>query len=275
MKALAWDDKPQYLEELKVILKEDYDINLEIETKIRSFLARYKKDGPWDFVVIDLVQEKESGNADPYAGYELAQKCREISVKLPIFIVTSHQAAISRRSIRIQRPSFICSKDMDVGWMAMDIYESLESLNIIKEIKGKKVFIGHGHSVLWKDLKEFIQDRLNLEWEEFNHESPAGINITERLTAMLDEACFAFHILTAEDEHRDGSKHARENVIYEAGLFTSKLGFQRAIILLEEGCEEFSNIYGLGFIRFPKGNIRAIFEDVRKVLERERIIKVD
>ena len=56
------------------------------------------------------------------------------------------------------------------------------------------------------------------------------------------------------------------NVVHEAGLFQGRLGFSRAIILLEESCEEFSNIHGLGQIRFPKGNIKAVFEDVRQLL---------
>jgi predicted nucleotide-binding protein len=50
----------------------------------------------------------------------------------------------------------------------------------------------------------------------------------------------------------DGKLHARLNVIHEAGLFQGRLGFNKAIILLEEGCEEFSNIHGLGHIPFPK-----------------------
>ena len=79
--------------------------------------------------------------------------------------------------------------------------------------------------------------------------------------------------MTAEDEQSGGRLHARMNVIHEAGLFQGRLGFERAIVLLEEGCEEFSNIQGLGQIRFPKGNIRAIFEDVRQVLEREGLLE--
>ena len=50
--------------------------------------------------------------------------------------------------------------------------------------------------------------------------------------------------------------------------------FQTAILLLEEGCAEFSNIQGLGQIRFPKGKISATFEEIRKVLEREELIRV-
>lgn len=34
-------------------------------------------------------------------------------------------------------------------------------------------------------------------------------------------------------------------LIHEAGLFQGHLGFEQAILLLEDGCEEFSNIYGL------------------------------
>jgi predicted nucleotide-binding protein len=78
--------------------------------------------------------------------------------------------------------------------------------------------------------------------------------------------------MTAEDEQSDGQLHARMNVIHEAGLFQGRLGFQRAIVLLEDGCEEFSNIQGLGQIRFPKGDIRAVFEEVRQVLEREGLL---
>ena len=90
---------------------------------------------------------------------------------------------------------------------------------------------------------------------------------------MLDAAAVAFIILTAEDEQADGKMHARLNVIHEVGLFQGRLGFTKAIVLLEEGCEQFSNIEGLGQIRFPAGRISAVFEEVRRVLEREGLIE--
>jgi predicted nucleotide-binding protein len=89
---------------------------------------------------------------------------------------------------------------------------------------------------------------------------------------MLDSAAIAFLIMTGEDEQIDGTVHARMNVVHEAGLFQGRLGFTRAIVLLEDGCQQFSNIQGLGQIRFPKGNIKAAFEEIRQVLERERIV---
>lgn len=141
-----------------------------------------------------------------------------------------------------------------------------------EERVGDRVVIGHGRSALWRELKDFVADRLRLPWDEFNRVSVAGVATVERLQEMLDHSCFALLVATAEDETADGDLHARQNVIHEIGLFQGRLGFGRAIVLLEEGCEEFSNIHGLGQIRFPKGNIAACFEDVRKVLERESVL---
>jgi predicted nucleotide-binding protein len=93
----------------------------------------------------------------------------------------------------------------------------------------------------------------------------------ERLLKMLDGAAFAFLVMTAEDPQPDGRLRARENVVHEVGLFQGRLGFKRAIVLLEEGCDEFSNIQGLGQIRFPRGNIAAKFEEIRLVLDREGV----
>jgi len=138
---------------------------------------------------------------------------------------------------------------------------------------GNNVFIGHGSSPVWKDLKNFIQDRLHLPWDEFNRVPVAGFSNIERLSEMLDQAAIAFLIMTAEDEQVDGKLHARMNVVHESGLFQGKLGFEKGIILIENGCEDFSNIHGLGQIRFPKGNISAVFEEIRRVLEREGLIK--
>lgn len=139
----------------------------------------------------------------------------------------------------------------------------------VKESSKSKIFIGHGHSLVWLELKNFLSDRLELECDEFNRVSTAGIATTERLQAMLKVSGFAFLIMTGEDEQFDGEIRARENVVHEVGLFQGSLGFEKAIVLLEDGCEQFSNITGLGQIRFPKGNIGAAFEKIREVLERE------
>lgn len=149
---------------------------------------------------------------------------------------------------------------------------SEEPMRPLPENQPKSVFIGHGRSHVWRQLKDFLTERMGLRCDEFNSEAAAGISTTERLETMLGLAGFAFLVMTAEDTYADATTHARENVIHEAGLFQGRLGFRRAIILLEEGCTQFSNIHGLTHIPFPKSNLSAVFEDVRRVLEREQMV---
>jgi len=73
--------------------------------------------------------------------------------------------------------------------------------------------------------------------------------------------------MTGEDKTESGELHPRLNVVHEAGLFQGRLGFHRAIVLLEEGTTEFSNIYGVEQIRFK--NIREVFGDVVASIYRE------
>ena len=89
------------------------------------------------------------------------------------------------------------------------------------------------------------------------------------LEDMAAKSSLALLVLTAEDEQSDKSMRARQNVVHETGLFQGKLGFNRAIVMLEEGAEKFSNLAGIQQLRFSNGNIREAFGDVLVVLKRE------
>ncbi len=172
----------------------------------------------------------------------------------------------------LQQPKLVCDELSNIARKAGSHIARKSRRRRGADIVGTNVFIGHGRSLLWKELKDFLQDRLNLPWDEFNRVPVAGVTNIARLSEMLDAAAFAFLVVTGEDELADGTLQARMNIVHEAGLFQGRLGFSKAIILLEERCKEFSNIQGLGQIRFPKGRINAVFEDVRAVLEREGVL---
>jgi len=167
----------------------------------------------------------------------------------------------------------ICQAAAEIATKAASHLERKARKSRAAERIGTNVFIGHGRSQVWRDLKDFLQDRVKLPWDEFNRVPVAGVTNIARLAEMLDAAAIAFVVMTAEDEMADRVLQARMNVIHEAGLFQGRLGFSKAILMLEEGCEQFSNIEGLGQIRFPTGNISAAFEEVRRVLEREGLIE--
>jgi hypothetical protein len=62
---------------------------------------------------------------------------------------------------------------------------------------------------LWRELKDFIVDRLELPWDEFNREAVAGYSTTARLQAMMQQAGFALLVMTADVERADATLHAR------------------------------------------------------------------
>lgn len=182
-----------------------------------------------------------------------------------------HQEVIARIAA-IQVPADLADELSQIARKAGSHMERKEKRARREQRVGTNVFIGHGRSPLWRELKDFVVGRLQLPYEEFNRVPVAGVTNIARLSEMLDGAGCALIVLTAEDEQADGAMQARMNVIHEAGLFQGRLGFTKAIVLLEESCAEFSNIQGLGQIRFPRGNIGAAFEEVRAVLEREGMI---
>lgn len=131
------------------------------------------------------------------------------------------------------------------------------------------VFIGHGRSLAWRDLKDHLQDKHGIKIEAYECGARAGHTIRDILEDMASKSSFAILVLTGEDEQSDGLLRARQNVIHETGIFQGRLGFARAILLLEEGVEEFSNVQGVQYVRFTKSSIKETFGEVLATLRRE------
>ncbi len=132
-----------------------------------------------------------------------------------------------------------------------------------------RIFIGHGRSLIWRDLKDHLQDKHGLSVEAYEIGSRAGHSIRDILEDMLAKSTFAVLVLTGEDTTDTGALRARQNVIHETGLFQGRLGFSKVVVLLEEGTEEFSNIHGIEQIRFSRGNIKETYGEVLAVIKRE------
>ena len=97
----------------------------------------------------------------------------------------------------------------------------------------------------------------------------AGHVIRDILRDMMSKSAFALLVLTGDDKIDGAMYRARQNVVHETGLFQGHLGFSRAIVLLEEGVEDFSNIEGVERIPFKKDNIKETFGYVLATLRRE------
>ena len=131
------------------------------------------------------------------------------------------------------------------------------------------IFIGHGRNTAWRDLKDHLTDKQGYTVSAYEVGARAGHTIRDILQDLLVKSSFALLVLTAEDETSAGAMRARQNVIHELGLFQGKLGFPRAIALVEKDVELLSNMDGVQQLRFSKDNIAEVYGDVIATLRRE------
>ncbi|MDZ7732830.1 MAG: nucleotide-binding protein [Acidimicrobiia bacterium] len=130
------------------------------------------------------------------------------------------------------------------------------------------IFIGHGRDTQWRELRDHLQDQHGYDVLAYETAPRAGWLVGDVLEEMLSRASFAVLVMTAEDETADGAQ-ARQNVVHEVGLCQGRLGLTRAIPLKENGVNVFSNLAGVNWITFDRGNIQAAFGEVLGALKRE------
>jgi predicted nucleotide-binding protein len=147
--------------------------------------------------------------------------------------------------------------------------QDLDKSRIIISPKPLSIFIGHGGDTQWRLLKDHLHEIHGFAVDAYEIAPRAGKSVKEVLQDMLNKNSIALLVLTGEDIKNYDEIHARQNVVHELGLFQGRLGFERAMIILEEGVKEFSNISGVNQIRFSKGNIREVYGDVLGVIKRE------
>lgn len=227
--------------------------------ELREDVKKIKSHASQEDLFQDMIPKGKYISSDMRALHGRIQCPMHIAIKTNIWEQFSYGSMAAELGKLAKGARFYSEKRLKMGGMS------------VARTTGK-IFIGHGRSPVWLRLDKFLRETLGLQTDEFETLSPAGLSHTERLRQMMDGACFAFLVMTGDEEHADGTRHARESVIHEVGLFQGRLGFERAIVMLEEGCQEFLNIVGHGQIRFPRGDIQARYEEVRKVLQRERLI---
>ncbi|MGH4015018.1 MAG: PfkB family carbohydrate kinase [Pseudonocardiaceae bacterium] len=126
-------------------------------------------------------------------------------------------------------------------------------------LQPKGVFIAHGANPEWLAVQRFIEERFNLPVYSFESSSWGGHQVTEALANYLEKCSFAICVLTAEDFTGDGRKLARQNVVHEVGLFQGRHGFDRVMVLAEEGCNFVPQAAKPHTISFPHNGIDRTF----------------
>lgn len=125
-----------------------------------------------------------------------------------------------------------------------------------EDIVKNKIFIVHGHDEALKyQLSDWLR-KIGVEPIILHEQANGGTSsILDKLERYSDVDC-AIALFTADDVGSEKGKElqprARQNVVFEAGMFLGKLGKKRVIVLYEEGIESPGDLGGCVYIPADK-----------------------
>lgn len=235
-RALAWDDRPaDFLDGLKNKLEKSR-VSVEVTSQLEDFNELFHESGPWDFVILDVVDNASEPEEPVNAGIRLAEIVRRANPSIPIIFLTEAEDIILRGDIRTSKPILIKPKSSSRALLAFDI------VDFVKEnlYDYSKVFIIYGHGKKASGFKDKVIHSLKKHGVETVLISPENVmtSISDGLVDAM-RSCAAFvAICTPDDKVGEDWYQPRQNVLLEIGMAMAlSNGFQRLVILQRSGSE--------------------------------------
>jgi hypothetical protein len=180
--------------------------------------------------------------------------------------------------LSILRSYLAVHDDSFVGRIADEIRAGriLDAVDIANQKSPKKHVISQDERALmqgtWAPPHINIESRIGAAQEPAARSQELARQL-EKLAAHLGRAgkpaagprarAPVFFIITAAQEEA-----ARASVVHQASLLQRRVAVARPMILVEEGSGKIPGMEGVEQIRFPKGDIAAAFEEIRRMLEK-------
>lgn len=123
-----------------------------------------------------------------------------------------------------------------------------------------KVFIVHGHDGELKEKVARLLENQDIEPIILSEKANLGKTIIEKIEAYADTVGTAICLFTADDEMKDGSKRARQNVVFETGYFFGKIGRECTIIIAEPETINLSDLSGVVYVNNAHWEIDVLKE---------------
>jgi hypothetical protein len=146
-------------------------------------------------------------------------------------------------------------------------FELAVAPDVVEPRQPFRVFVGHGSDHEWRILRDSLRDHHDFDIEAFEGRPRAGKTIRDVIEEMAFHATAAVLVLTRADELADGTWHGRQNVIHELGFFQARLGWDRALIVVENGVILPSNLDGTQQVRYASGHIEGAVGEVVATLK--------
>lgn len=120
--------------------------------------------------------------------------------------------------------------------------------------RSKKIFIVHGHDISSRAEVELLIKKIGYEPIVLFKQASGGKTIIEKFEEETESVVFAIILYTACDYGRDKQEskeqpRARQNVVFEHGYLSAKLGRSRVCALVEPGIEVPGDLAGVVYIQ--------------------------
>jgi len=267
-----------------VIIDDDFSTELLVEQlRLRGYAAERVHEAlsgeqladkvrDADIVLIDLVlpgvQLPASGSR--YAGLQVYRDIRDLDHSKLVAVFSLHMLPEVGDIVDSDDRLAFISKTSGMQHIVSEIDQLLGRSNTPS---APAPFIVHGHAEKDKlALKNYLQNTLGTPEPIILHEQAnRGTTVIEKLERFGTPDRFVFVLLTPDDiassadQSNDVKWRARQNVIFELGLFMGLLGRRSGkVILLHRGPLELpSDLAGLVYISIENG-IPSAGEDIRR-----------
>jgi len=186
---------------------------------------------------------------------------------------------LSQKDVRIdstERPGTLINilKDIESRLTALgEAFANSKKDSENREDYSRRIFIVHGHDGELKNELARLLERLGFEPIILHEQPDRGQTIFAKLHGEMADVGFAFIILTSDDvgatvsEADDLKPRARQNVIFEHGLFSGFLKPERVCAIRRGDVEIPSDLHGVLYKTLPIGNsIRSIALEIANEL---------
>lgn len=131
-----------------------------------------------------------------------------------------------------------------------------EATSVFPVSTSRKIFIVHGHNEQAKTELASILTRLDFQPIILHEQPNKGMTVIEKLEANSSDVGYAFILLTPDDlgckkgYEKSLKPRARQNVVFEFGMFAGKLKRNKVCCLYSGETEVPSDLQGLVYIQF-------------------------
>jgi predicted nucleotide-binding protein len=189
-----------------------------------------------------------------YGGYAIGSPCHiKVPYDGPWILVAdlSHPGIFQVKNVRVLPDKETVIFDSNKGSAknketTIDIVEKEAPSEELRD----KIFIVHGHdNEMTENVNEFIQI-LDFQTIILRDQENKGRTIIEKLEDYANDIKFAIILYSPDDEMKDNKMRARQNVVFEHGLFIGKLSREKVAAICKSDVELFSDLSGVLYIKY-------------------------